>query len=240
MCGRYASTGSRRDLVAAFDVTETVGNELPPSYNVAPTQKVNVVLDRAPRDDPDAGPVRMLNSQVKWGLVPSWARDPKIGSRMINARSETITSKPAFKAAASRRRCIIPADGYYEWMKTDEAAKTPFFLHGNDDGPLAMAGLYELWPNPELPDDDPARWLWTCTVLTRPATDAAGEIHDRSPVILPPTFIGPWLDTALTDRDDVDALLNSIPEPHLVPYEVSTAVNSPRNNRPDLLTPVHR
>ena len=92
MCGRYASTGSRRDLVAAFDVTETVGDELPPSYNVAPTQKVNVVLDRAPRDDPGADPVRILNSQVKWGLVPSWARDPKIGSRMINARSETITA----------------------------------------------------------------------------------------------------------------------------------------------------
>jgi putative SOS response-associated peptidase YedK len=240
VCGRYASTSSRLDLVAAFDATETVGEELAASYNVAPTQTVNVVLERAPRDEPGADPVRILNSQVKWGLVPSWARDQKIGSRMINARSETITQKPAFKAAASRRRCIIPADGYFEWMKTEEAAKTPFFLHGNDDRPLAMAGLYELWPNPELPEDDPGRWLWTCTVLTRPATDAAGEIHDRSPVILPETFIGPWLDTGLTDRDDVDALLNSVPEPHLVPYEVSTAVNSPRNNRPDLLTPVHQ
>ncbi|MFF0818615.1 SOS response-associated peptidase [Rhodococcus sp. NPDC003318] len=240
MCGRYASTGSRRDLVAAFDATETVGQELPASYNVAPTQTVNVVLERAPRDTPDADPARILNSQVKWGLVPSWARDPKIGSRMINARSETITQKPAFKAAAARRRCIVPADGYYEWTKNDEGAKIPFFLHGDTEGPLAMAGLYELWPNPKLPEDDPGRWLWTCTVLTRPATDATGHIHDRSPVILPETFIGPWLDPTLTDRDDVDALLNSIPEPHLIPYEVSTAVNSPRNNRPDLLTPVHR
>ncbi|GAA4483913.1 SOS response-associated peptidase [Rhodococcus olei] len=238
MCGRYASTSSRRDLVAAFDATETVGEELPPSYNIAPTQRVNVVLERPPREEPDAAPVRQVNSTLKWGLVPSWAKDPKIGSRMIDARSETITQKPAFKAAAARRRCILPADGYYEWMKGEDGKKIPFFLHVDD--PIAMAGLYELWPNPELPEDDPGRWLWTCTVLTRPATDATGFVHDRSPVILPDTFIGLWFDTTLPDRDDVDALLNSVPEPHLEPYEVSTAVNSPRNNRPDLLTPVHR
>lgn len=101
VCGRYASTSTRADLLAAYDAVETVGEELPPSYNIAPTKQVNVVLERAPRDEPDADPVRMVNSQVKWGLVPSWAKDPKIGSRMINARSETITSKPAFKAAAA-------------------------------------------------------------------------------------------------------------------------------------------
>lgn len=238
MCGRYASTSSRRDLLSAFAATETVGEELPPSYNIAPTQRVNVVLERAPQGEPDADPVRQVNSTIKWGLVPSWAKDPKIGSRMINARSETITAKPAFRSSAARRRCILPADGYFEWMKGEDGKKIPFFLHA--DAPIAMAGLYELWPNPELPEDDPDRWLWTCTVLTRPAVDAAGEIHERSPVILPDTFVGPWLDPALTDRDDVDALLNSIPEPHLEPYEVSTAVNSPRNNTPDLLQPVGR
>jgi putative SOS response-associated peptidase YedK len=236
VCGRYASTSTRADLLAAYDAVEAVGEELPPSYNIAPTQQVNVVLERAPRTEPDADPVRMVSSQVKWGLVPSWAKDPKIGSRLINARSETITSKPAFKAAAGRRRCVLPADGYFEWMKDEGGKKIPFFLHA--EGPVSMAGLYELWPNPSLPDDDPDRWLWTCTVLTRPATDAAGQIHDRSPVILPDAFIDPWLDPALTDRDDVDALLNSVPEPHLDLYEVSTAVNSPRNNTPDLLRPI--
>lgn len=238
MCGRYASTSTRDDLVSVYDAVETVGEELPPSYNIAPTQHVNVVFERAPRGKPDAEPKRMVSSEVKWGLVPSWAKDPKIGSRMINARSETITSKPAFKAAAARRRCVLPADGYFEWMKDENGKKIPFFLHA--DGPISMAGLYELWPNPDLPEDDPERWLWTCTVLTRPATDAAGQIHDRSPVLLPDTFVGPWLDPALTDRDDVDALLNSIPEPHLDLYEVSSAVNSPRNNTPELLHPVHR
>lgn len=237
MCGRYASTSTRDDLVAAYDTAATVGDELPPSYNIAPTQHVNVVLERVPHDDPDAAPVRRLDSTVKWGLVPSWAKDPKIGSRMINARSETVTGKPAFKAAAARRRCVLPADGYFEWMKDENGRKIPFFLHA--DEPIAMAGLYELWPNPELPEDDPDRWLWTCTVLTRPATDAAGHIHDRSPVLLPESFVGPWLDPSLTDRDDVDALLNSIPEPHLHPYEVGTAVNNPRNNSPDLLRPVN-
>lgn len=237
MCGRYASTSTRDDLLAAYDAVTAVGEELPPSYNVAPTQRVNVVLERVPRDTPGGDPVRMVSSRVSWGLVPSWAKDPKIGSRMINARSETITQKPAFKAAASRRRCILPADGYYEWMKNEEGKKIPFFLHA--DAPISMAGLYELWPDPERPEDDPDRWLWTCTVLTRPATDAAGHIHDRSPVVLPETFVDPWLDAALTDRDDVEVLLNSIPEPHLEPYEVGTAVNSPRNNTPDLLRPVH-
>lgn len=237
MCGRYASTSTRDDLLAAYDTAATVGDELPPSYNIAPTQQVNVVLERAPRHEPDAEPVRQINSTVKWGLVPSWAKDPKIGSRMINARSETVTSKPAFKAAAARRRCVLPADGYFEWMKDENGRKIPFFLHA--DVPIAMAGLYELWPNPELPEDDPDRWLWTCTVLTRPATDAAGQIHDRSPVLLPESFVGPWLDPSLTDHDDVDALLNSIPEPHLQPYEVSAAVNNPRNNSPDLLRPVN-
>jgi len=236
VCGRYASSSTRDDLLAAYDAVATVGDELPPSYNIAPTQQVNVVLERAPRGEPDAAPVRQVNSTVKWGLVPSWAKDPKIGSRLINARSETITGKPAFKAAASRRRCLLPADGYYEWTKTEDGKKIPFFLHA--DAPVAMAGLYELWPDRERPDDDPGRWLWTCTVLTRPATDAAGQIHDRSPVLLPATFIDPWLDPTLTDRDDVDALLNSIPEPHLETYEVGTAVNSPRNNGPELLRPV--
>ena len=131
MCGRYASSSPRRDLLSTFEATETVGEELPPSYNIAPTQRVNVVLERPPRAEPDADPARQVNSTVKWGLVPSWAKDPKIGSRMINARSETITQKPAFKAAAARRRCILPADGYYEWMKGDDGKKTPLPDYGS-------------------------------------------------------------------------------------------------------------
>ncbi|AJW40888.1 SOS response-associated peptidase [Rhodococcus sp. 06-470-2] len=234
MCGRYASTRSDSDLQAVFDIAETVGAEVPPSYNVAPTQTVRTVLERSPKDEPEADAVRQLRS-VRWGLIPSWAKDAKIGSRLINARSETITEKPSFKKAASRRRCIVPADGYYEWEKRD-GAKVPYFLH--QDGVLAMAGLYELWRDPTKAEDDEARWVWSVTVLTSPAADALGHIHDRSPVVLPPDLRASWLDPAVTDLGDVRDLLAAIPEPRLEPYEVSTAVNSVKNNSPELLTPV--
>lgn len=234
MCGRYASTRSDSDLQAVFDIAETVGAEVPPSYNVAPTQTVRTVLERSPKDEPKADAVRQLRS-VRWGLIPSWAKDAKIGSRLINARSETITEKPSFKKAASRRRCIVPADGYYEWEKRD-GAKVPYFLH--QDGVLAMAGLYELWRDPTKAEDDEARWVWSVTVLTSPAADALGHIHDRSPVVLPPDLRASWLDPAVTDLGDVRDLLAAIPEPRLEPYEVSTAVNSVKNNSPELLTPV--
>jgi len=234
MCGRFASTQTDAELLDVFRAVDVVGEQLPPSYNVAPTQPVRVVLERPHRDAPEDTPVRQIRT-VRWGLVPSWARDTKIGSRLINARMETITTKTSFKAAASRRRAIVPSDGYFEWEKRD-GAKVPHFLHG--DGVLAMAGLYELWPNPDLHAEDPAKWMWSTVVLTTTATDAHGHIHDRSPVILPPEFQDHWLDPALTDKDDVDALLESIPEPHLHAYEVSTEVNSPRNNTPDLLTAV--
>ncbi|GHP17175.1 DUF159 family protein [Rhodococcus sp. NKCM2511] len=234
MCGRYASTRSDSDLQAVFDIAETVGDEVPPSYNVAPTQTIRTVLERAPKDEPESDGVRQLRS-VRWGLIPSWAKDAKIGSRLINARSETITEKPSFKKAASRRRCIIPADGYYEWEKRD-GAKVPYFLH--EQGVLAMAGLYELWRDPTKADDDEDRWVWSATVLTSPAADALGHIHDRSPVVLPPELRASWLDPTLTDLNEVSELLAAIPEPRLEPYEVSTAVNSVKNNSPELLTPV--
>ena len=226
MCGRYASTRSDDDLSSLFDAVVRLGDPPEPSYNVAPTDPVRIVLDR---DDN-----RQLRT-VRWGLVPSWAKDKKIASRLINARSETVTEKPAFRKAAAKRRCLIPADGYYEWEKR-EGAKVPHFLH--TDGVLAMAGLYELWPDPSLDDDDPNKWFWSTTVLTTTATDTLGHIHDRSPVVVPDDLWSAWLDPGLTDLAGVADLLQSIPEPHLTPYEVSTAVNSVRNNGPELVAPV--
>jgi putative SOS response-associated peptidase YedK len=236
MCGRYASTRADADIAAAFTAI-TLDGDLPgPSWNIAPTQHARVVLERTPREDPDAEPVRQLRS-VKWGLVPSWAKDPKIGSRMINARSETVTEKGAFKAAAARRRCLVPADGYYEWaMHPGSTTKVPYFLRG--DGVLAFAGLYELRPDPDLPEDHPDRWLWTYTILTTRASDALGHVHDRSPVLLPPELREDWLNPATTDLADVRHLLDTVPEPRLQPYAVSTAVNSPKNNGPELIEPV--
>ncbi|MGB7364956.1 MAG: SOS response-associated peptidase [Rhodococcus sp. (in: high G+C Gram-positive bacteria)] len=231
MCGRYASTRSDDDLSSIFDAAVALGDAPGPSYNVAPTAPVRVVLERASADD---GVERQLRT-VRWGLIPSWAKDRKIAARLINARSETVTEKPAFKKAASRRRCLIPADGYYEWEKR-EGAKVPHFLH--TDGVLVMAGVYELWPDPERADDDPEKWVWTTTVLTTTATDQLGHIHDRSPVVVPEDLRSAWLDPSMTDLGQVAELVRSMPEPHLTPYEVSTAVNSVRNNGPELLAPV--
>ncbi|MGU3432687.1 SOS response-associated peptidase [Actinomycetes bacterium M1A6_2h] len=227
MCGRYANTRSDADLSSMFDIALALDDELPPNYNVAPTDPVRIVLDRVLKDHPEDPPVRQLRT-ARWGLIPSWAKDRKIGARMINARSESVTEKPAFKKAAASRRCIVPADGYFEWEKRD-GAKVPYFLHGSEDV-IAMAGLYEFWR-----DSASDEWVVSCTVLTTSATDSLGHIHDRSPVIVPADLRTAWLDPTLTDAAE---LLRSIPEPTLEPYEVSSAVNSVRNNGPELLAPV--
>jgi putative SOS response-associated peptidase YedK len=179
MCGRFVSVASTPDLTAEFRAAEVVGEDLPPSWNVAPTDPVRILTARRPRPDRDAAPVRQLHT-ARWGLLPHWSgsRSPKV--TVINARSETVTGKPAFRSAAARRRCLVPALGFYEW--TRQGGETvPYFLHPPDGGMLAMAGLYEIWRDDALPDDDPNRTVWTCTIITRPA-DSLGEIHDRCPV----------------------------------------------------------
>lgn len=224
------STG---DLVAAFDVAETSRDDVPPSYNIAPTDRVRLVFERLENDG--GARVRRL-STARWGLVPSWAQDPRGGARLINARRETVTEKPSFRKAALTRRALVPADGYYEWQKT-EAGKIPVYLHSTDARPLAFAGLFEYWPDPSLPEKHPDKWLRTCTIITTAATDALGHIHDRTPVIVPPEMFDDWLDPAVNSAADVQQLLDAVPEPHLVPRTVSTQVNSVRNNGPKLIEP---
>jgi putative SOS response-associated peptidase YedK len=224
------------DLVDEFDIDEVVDEDVPPSWNVAPTDPVRGILRRPPRDDKQAPPRRELHT-LRWGLVPSWSKDRKGGARMINARIETVTTKPAFAKAAASRRCLLPSLGYYEWQNTDDG-KVPWFLHAPDRGLLAMAGLYELWRDPALADDDPDRWLWTCTVITQPATDALGYIHDRTPVVVPPDLQAEWLDCSSGDVAVAERLLQRIPQAHLVPDVVSSKVNSVRNDGPELIEPI--
>jgi putative SOS response-associated peptidase YedK len=198
---------------------------------------VRVIVKRVPRDHGQAAePARQLRT-VRWGLVPNWSKDRKGGAKMINARIETVTEKPAFKTAAARRRCLLPALGYYEWQKTDEG-KVPYFLHDQGGRMLAMAGLYELWRDPALADDDPNRWLWTCTIITQQATDLLGIIHDRNPVIVPSALHEQWLDCSSDDAATARRLLDQIPEARLDPYVVSSAVGSVHNNGPELIEPV--
>jgi putative SOS response-associated peptidase YedK len=196
------------------------------NYNVAPTNDVfAVVADR------DAQPVVR---QFHWGLVPSWAKDTKIGSKMINARAETLAEKPAFKSLFRSRRVIVPMDGFYEWKAVPgQKAKQPYFIHRRDGEPLAVAGLWTVWRDKNAGPDEP--WLHSCTVITTTANATMAPVHDRMPVILPPTAWSTWLDPDQHDLDALSALLVPAPDDLLVMHPVSTAVNSVRNKGPELI-----
>ncbi len=246
MCGRYGASWGVDDLVAEFDLDSVdvpVEERLEPDYNVAPTKPVYGVVTRRGRDEPeDAEPTRRLVT-LQWGLVPFWAKDPKIGSRMINARVETVAEKRAFAQAFAKRRCLLPADGYYEWYApkagvAKAGGKQPFFIRRRDNGPLAMAGLYEFWLDKTKERDDPTAWLRTCTVITTTASDAIGEIHDRQPMFVEPSAWATWLDPAESDADPLTGLLVPSPGSGLEAYPVSTAVNNHRNNGPELIVPL--
>jgi putative SOS response-associated peptidase YedK len=261
MCGRYASARKRIELLEEFAVErDRVTEPLEPDYNVAPTKPVYAVLTRRPRgtgeqdDDGDAGRraagTQAAGSQpaggarelrvVRWGLVPFWAKDRSIGSRMINARAETVSVKPAFRGAFARRRCLLPADGYYEWYRPAgdaKAAKQPYYICRQDGGPLAFAGLYELWRDRAVPDDHPDAWLWTATIITTSAPDELGRIHDRMPMVIRPDLWADWLDPGNNDTGELQGLLAPAVSGELISYPVSTAVNSVRNNGPGLIEP---
>lgn len=240
MCGRFASARATQDLLDAFmiDPTLPLDDELRQwraSWNVAPTHDVRMIVERAPRETPDAPPVRQLRT-ARWGLVPSWARDPSGGARLLNARSETVLEKPSFKRAAASRRAVVPADGYYEWRKLDDGprpAKQPFYIHPADGSVAALAGLYEFWRDKDLPDDDPGRWLVTCTILTRAATGELADIHDRTPVMLTDTTVDGWLDPSTDGREALDLALSDAPE--LVWHPVSSRVGRVSENDARLL-----
>jgi putative SOS response-associated peptidase YedK len=235
MCGRYVSVADDADLVAEFDVEEVLDETPGPSWNIAPTDPVRMIVRRTPKESATA--VRQLRT-ARWGLVPSWSRDRKGGAKMINARIESVTSKPAFKTAAAKRRCLLPALGYYEWQQIETGGKVPYFLHDADGDLLAFAGLYELWRDRSLDDDDPDRWLVTCTVITQQASDLLGEIHERNPVVVPRELWNGWLDCSSEDVTAAEDLLAAIPEAHLEPYVVSAAVGNVRNNGPELISPI--
>jgi len=244
MCGRYAASRSPEDLVQEFEVaTVDLREPLPPDYNVAPTKTVPAVIERPPRGQRDAESVRRLVT-LRWGLVPAWAKDSRVGNRMINARMETVADKPAFRRAFASRRALLPADGYFEWYPTERTTaagkplKQPFFIRPKDGGILALAGLYELWRDEDKGGDDPDAWLWSCTVLTTTAEDAVGHIHERMPLLVEPSRYGSWLDPSLSDRDSLLGLLVPAAPGRLEAYPVSTEVNNVRNNGPHLLDPI--
>ena len=241
MCGRYASSKSPQDLIELFEVDRfDPADELEPDWNIAPTKQVYAVLERAVEKGGE--PARQLRT-LKWGLVPSWAKDPGMSAKMINARSETVHEKPSYRKAFTSRRCLLPADGYFEWFTPETAPdgpkgasrKQPYWIHAADDAEVAFAGLYEWWRDKGRADDDPLAWLWTCTILTMDAEADLARIHHRMPLVLTPDKWDAWLDPSLTEPEEIRGLLLP-PEPgFLTARPVSTDVNNVRNNAPHLL-----
>jgi putative SOS response-associated peptidase YedK len=244
MCGRFVSARKRLELLEEFGierdrVASSPEQEPAPDYNVAPTKRVYAVLERPARDDePQARELRV----VRWGLVPFWAKDPSAGGKLINARAETVAVKPAFRRAFAKRRCILPADGYYEWLQaaTSEGKKykQPYFIYRTDCGPLAFAGIYDLWRDESLPEDHEHAWLWTAAIITTQATDDVGQIHDRMPMVISPDHWADWLDPGHTEPAQLQATMQPAMAGGLTSRPVSTDVNSVRNNGPELIAPL--
>ncbi len=228
MCGRYALT-TPPDVLAAFFRLSLIP-EYSLRYNVAPTQMSPIVRLGS------ASPGREL-TLMRWGLIPSWAKDAAIGNRLINARSDSAASKPAFRSAFKRRRCVVPASGFFEWKAPKDAAngaaKQPYYIFRADGDPLALAGLFESW-RPSESDD----WVLSFTILTTDANAAMASIHDRMPVILEPEDLDRWIDPNVTDASAVSDLLKPAADGVLTMHPVSTRVNSPRNESPDLVAPL--
>jgi putative SOS response-associated peptidase YedK len=219
MCGRYTLRTPVEKLAEEFGF-DASAVEVPPNYNVAPTQEVAAVLSE--------GGERRLEL-LRWGLIPSWADDPGIGSRMINARAETAPDKPSFRRAFRERRCLIPADGFYEWKRTN-GAKQPYYIRMKEGRPFAFAGLWESW------NDDGGPEIRSCAILTTAPNALAGEIHDRMPVILPAGSYDAWLDLE-AEKEELVSLLAPYPEAEMEAYPVSRFVNSPSNNDPRCIEP---
>lgn len=237
MCGRFASFTDTQDFADQLAIAELAEDArlLPASWNVAPTDPVRIVVERAARGSAEVTRSMQL---ARWGLVPSWAKDPGVGARMINARSESLAEKPAFAKPFKARRCLVLADGYYEWRKlslpatgSKKVPKQPYWIHPSDSGVAAFAGLYEFWRNPAAGETDPDRWLVSTTVVTRPASDRMAAIHDRMPLVLPPDAWDTWLDPAVSDASDLLGVDNA----PLTTRPVGDAVGSVRNNGPELI-----
>jgi len=219
MCGRYTLAASPQALVEQFDLSGDLP-DLAPSYNVAPGTDVPAVVGD--------GEERRLGL-LRWGLVPFWADDPEVGSRIINARAESAPEKPSFRAAFRQRRCLIPADGFYEWQRAD-GGKQPFYARMENGEPFAFAGLWERWRGE-------GEEILSCTILTTDANALLEDVHHRMPVIVAPENYGPWLDPA-SGKEDLTPLLKPYPDELMETYPVGRIVNNPKNDDPSCIEAV--
>ena len=222
MCGRFTLFVDPKDLMEAFPGFEAP-LEWTPRYNIAPSQPVAVI--------PNNGQNKIEFFQ--WGLIPSWAKDPKIGNRMINARAETLAEKPSFRAAYRRRRCLVLADGFYEWRKEPgRRAKTPMYIRLRSGQPFAFAGLWETWRSPG------DRTIFSCNIITTEPNPLVAKIHNRMPVILEPQAYDLWLDPAEQSPERLGVWLKPYPASEMTAYAVSTLVNNPANDSLGCIAPL--
>ncbi len=223
MCGRFTLTIDPSDLQAAFPwATLPAGSPPAPRYNIAPSQPIAVIANNG----------KNTIEFFRWGLIPSWAKDPAIGNRMINARSETLADKPSFRTAFKRRRCLILADGFYEWRKEPGSkAKTSMYIRLKSGEPFSFAGLWEAW---RAPDD---KTILSCAIITTTPNSLMEKIHDRMPVILKPDTYTRWLDPAEQAPDKLSRFLKPYPASSMTAYPVSTWVNKPENDSPECIVP---
>jgi putative SOS response-associated peptidase YedK len=229
MCGRFTLTTPVQRLAEQFELS----GELPgiaPSYNIAPTQEIAAVAA-------DSEGERKLR-RLHWGLVPRWSKDPEIGNRMINARAETVAQKNSFKSAFKKRRCLILADGFYEWQRNQSGSgpKQPYYIRLETGTPYAFAGLWESWEGEDGTGN--RRTIHSTTIITTEANELVGEIHHRMPVILPPESYETWLDTSIQAPEELMPLLVPYPSQAMEAYPVSTHVNKPANDDPGCIDPV--
>ena len=229
MCGRVALFTPPIRLARLLDAALAAGFDpaATPSWNIGPQRRLFAVAEQ--KDE------RILD-RYRWGLVPSWSKDPKIGSRLFNARAETVTEKPSFRSAFAKRPCVIPVDGFYEWDHRPGRAKQPNFFTRVDGEPLLMAGLYEYWRNPEEPED--AASHKTCTIITTTPSEDMDEIHDRMPVVLDAHDVETWLNVREHEPDERVLLLRPSPQGTLSHYGVDKAVGSVKNDGPQLIEPL--
>ena len=216
MCGRFTLAVDINTIAKTFGVAPSL--EAAPRYNIAPTQEVVSILSN--------GTAHL--EWLQWGLIPSWAKDASIGSKMINARAETPAEKPSFKRLLRSRRCLVPADGFYEWKK-ERSGKTPMYITLKDGSPFAFAGLWDLWRDPE------GRQIRTCTLITTEPNAVVAPIHDRMPVILPPEARDMWLDNAIQDEHALLPLLSPYPAEAMTARAVSRLVNNPKSEGAELI-----
>ena len=220
MCGRFTLTADPADLQEAFEWVNFGNARLSPRYNIAPTQPIAVI----------ANTDEYKLDFFTWGLLPFWAKDPSIGSRMINARAETLAEKPSFKNAYKRRRCLILADGFYEWKKEPGSkTKTPYYIRLKSGKAFAFAGLWENWHSPD------SSQILSCTIITTQPNELLADIHNRMPVILPPGAYKQWLTPGESDTRDLAGLLKPYPASEMKAYPVSTLVNNPANEMPECI-----